>query len=145
MSRRSGAGSASRRVKHSRSNACRSRQRERTHDLAQADFTRAPLFSREVVAQSEFDMRRRSGRDHRADSTRSHATGAAERQALAGGPGPVPALARKALAATMVQCAVRRVVGERLVSVGVSHARKPRSLGAPRRPMRIELTFRHST
>src|SRR5688500_5736570 len=88
-----------------------------THDLAQADFTRArTLFERNLVARSEFELREAQVETSRRQYEAARNGALQQRQALAGARARA-ALARKALADTVVRAPFDGVVGERLVSV----------------------------
>ncbi len=110
-------------------------------DLAKADFDRvATLFERKLVSKAERDMRQAQ-----ADSAERQYEGARntveqQRQALVGAQARL-ALARKAVADTIVRAPFAGVVAERQVSVGDYVTRGTPVVTVMRvNPLRVELT-----
>lgn len=110
-------------------------------DLAKADFERVrTLYDRKLVSKAEHDMRQAQ-----ADSAERQYEGARntveqQRQALAGAQAR-QALARKAVADTIVRAPFAGVVAERQVSVGDYVTRGTRVATVMRiNPLRVELT-----
>jgi RND family efflux transporter MFP subunit len=112
-----------------------------SYDLAQSEFTRiSSLLDQKVVSQSEFDQRRTQLEAMR-QQYESAKNGAAQQfQSLQAARARV-ALARKALADTVVRAPFNGLVAERLVSVGDYVTRGMKVAVVVRvNPLRAELT-----
>jgi RND family efflux transporter MFP subunit len=112
-----------------------------SRDLAKADFERVgTLYERKLVSKSEFDTRQAQA-DNAQRQYESARNGAEQqRQALAAAQARL-ALARKAVADTVVRAPFAGVVAERLVSVGDYVTRGTKVATVMRvNPLRVELT-----
>jgi len=116
-----------------------------TADLAQSDFERAQmLMERQLVSRAEFDQKRTQAEAARRQYDVARNSAQQQYQALLGARARV-ALARKALADTVVRAPFDGVVAERLVSVG-DYVVKGTKVATVMRttPLRIELTVPQS-
>jgi membrane fusion protein, multidrug efflux system len=113
-----------------------------TFELAQADFARVKmLFEKKLVAQSEFDLRRAQVETTRRQYESARNGAQQQNQALAAARARA-AIARKAVADTVVRAPFDGVVGERLVSVGDYVSRGTKVASVMRvNPLRVELTL----
>lgn len=112
-----------------------------TQDLARADFSRSQmLFEKQLVARSEFDLRQAQVETTKRQYETARNAALQQREALAAAKARA-ALARKALADTVVRAPFDGVVGERLVSVGdyVTRGTKVASV-LHINPLRVQLT-----
>jgi membrane fusion protein (multidrug efflux system) len=112
-----------------------------THDLAQADFRRSQqLMEKQLVAQSEFDLRRAQVETTRRQYETARNNALQQNEALAAARARAT-LARKALADTVVRAPFDGVVGERAVSVG-DYVTRGTTVASVMRvdPLRVELT-----
>jgi membrane fusion protein, multidrug efflux system len=112
-----------------------------TFELAQADFERVKtLFEKKLVSQSEFDLRRAQVETSRRQYESARNGAQQQNQALAAARARA-AIARKAVADTVVRAPFDGVVGERLVSVGDYVTRGTKVASVMRvDPLRVELT-----
>jgi membrane fusion protein, multidrug efflux system len=112
-----------------------------TFELAQADFERVKsLFEKKLVSQSEFDIRRAQVETSRRQYESARNGAQQQNQALAAARARA-AIARKAVADTVVRAPFDGVVGERLVSVGDYVTRGTKVASVMRvDPLRVELT-----
>jgi multidrug efflux pump subunit AcrA (membrane-fusion protein) len=112
-----------------------------TFELAQADFERVKmLFDKKLVAQSEFDLRRAQVETSRRQLESARNGAQQQNQALAAARARA-AIARKAVADTVVRAPFDGVVAERLVSVGDYVTRGTKVASVMRvQPLRVELT-----
>jgi RND family efflux transporter MFP subunit len=112
-----------------------------TFELAQADFARVQtLFDKKLVAQSEFELRRAQVETTRRQYESARNGAQQQNQALAAARARA-AIARKAVADTVVRAPFDGVVGERLVSVGDYVTRGTKVASVMRvHPLRVELT-----
>jgi RND family efflux transporter MFP subunit len=116
-----------------------------TADLAQSDFERAQmLMERQLVSRAEFDQKRTQAEAARRQYEVARNSAQQQYQALLGARARL-ALARKALADTVVRAPFDGVVAERLVSVG-DYVVKGTKVATVMRttPLRIELTVTQS-
>lgn len=111
-------------------------------ELAQTDFERARrLFDDKLLSQSEFDQRRGQSDVLRRQYDIARSGAVQQYQALLAARARV-ALARKALADTVVRAPFAGVVAERLVSVGDYVTRGTKVASVMRtNPLRVELTI----
>ena len=112
-----------------------------SRDLARADFERAGmLFERKLVSKSEYDARQAQADNAQRQYETARNGAEQQRQALAGARARL-ALARKAVADTVVRAPFAGVVAERLVSVGDYVTRGTKVATVMRvNPLRLELT-----
>jgi membrane fusion protein (multidrug efflux system) len=112
-----------------------------TFELAQADFERVKtLFEKKLVSQSEFDLRRAQVETSRRQYESARNGAQQQNQALAAARARA-AIARKAVADTVVRAPFDGVVGERLVSVGDYVTRGTKVASVMRvDSLRVELT-----
>jgi RND family efflux transporter MFP subunit len=112
-----------------------------THELAQADFARTRnLFDKQLIAQSEFDLRRAQVETTRRQYETARNNALQQNEALASAKARAT-LARKALADTVVRAPFDGVVAERLVSSGDFVTRGTKVATVMRiNPLRVELT-----
>lgn len=112
-----------------------------THDLAEADFARTRmLFDKQLIAQSEFDLRRAQVETTRRQYETARNGALQQHQALAAARARAT-LARKALTDTVVRAPFDGVVAERVVSVGDYVTRGTKVATVLRiNPLRVELT-----
>jgi multidrug efflux pump subunit AcrA (membrane-fusion protein) len=112
-----------------------------SYDLAQSDFVRARmLFEKQLVSQAEFDRSRAQAENMRRQYETAQNGAQQQRQALIAARARL-ALARKAVADTVVRAPFDGVVGERLVSVGDYVTRGAKVALVMRvDPLRVELT-----
>ena len=116
-----------------------------TADLAKSDFERAEmLMERQLVSRAEFDQRRTQAEAARRQYEVARNGAQQQYQALLAARARV-ALARKALADTIVRAPFNGVVAERLVSVG-DYVVKGTKVATVMRttPLRVELTIPQS-
>ena len=111
------------------------------YDLARTEFERTKqLQSRELVSQSEFDQRQAQTEAARRQYEVARNGAEQQYQALLGARARA-AIARKAVADTVVRAPFGGVVGERLVSVGDYVTRGTKVASVMRvNPLRVELT-----
>jgi multidrug efflux pump subunit AcrA (membrane-fusion protein) len=112
-----------------------------SRDLARADFERAGmLYERKLVSKSEYDARQAQADNAQRQYETARNGAEQQRQALAGARARL-ALARKAVADTVVRAPFAGVVAERLVSVGDYVTRGTKVATVLRvNPLRLELT-----
>jgi RND family efflux transporter MFP subunit len=112
-----------------------------TYDLAQSEFARIrSLLEQRVVSQSEFDQRRTQVEATRQQLEAARNQAAQQYQSLLAARARV-ALARKALADTVVRAPFDGLVAERLVSVGDYVSRGTKVAAVVRiNPLRAQLT-----
>ena len=112
-----------------------------SRDLARADFDRAGmLYERKLVSKSEYDARQAQADNAQRQYETARNGAEQQRQALAGARARL-ALARKAVADTVVRAPFAGVVAERLVSVGDYVTRGTKVATVMRvSPLRVELT-----
>ena len=112
-----------------------------SRDLARADFDRAGmLYERKLVSKSEYDARQAQADNAQRQYETARNGAEQQRQALAGARARL-ALARKAVADTVVRAPFAGVVAERLVSVGDYVTRGTKVATVMRvNPLRVELT-----
>jgi RND family efflux transporter MFP subunit len=112
-----------------------------SRDLARADFERAgQLYERQLVSKSEYDARQAQADNAQRQYETARNGAEQQRQALAGARARL-ALARKAVADTVVRAPFAGVVAERLVSVGDYVTRGTKVATVMRvNPLRVELT-----
>ena len=112
-----------------------------SRDLARADFERAGmLWERKLVSKSEYDARQAQADNAQRQYETARNGAEQQRQALAGARARL-ALARKAVADTVVRAPFAGVVAERLVSVGDYVTRGTKVATVMRvNPLRVELT-----
>jgi multidrug efflux pump subunit AcrA (membrane-fusion protein) len=112
-----------------------------TADLERTEFTRArSLHERMLISQAEFEQQRAQAENAERQYDAARNAAEQQRQALAGARARV-ALARKALADTVVRAPFDGVVAERLVSVG-DYVTRGTTVATVMRvdPLRVELT-----
>jgi RND family efflux transporter MFP subunit len=112
-----------------------------SRDLARADFERSGmLYERKLVSKSEYDARQAQADNAQRQYETARNGAEQQRQALAGARARL-ALARKAVADTVVRAPFAGVVAERLVSVGDYVTRGTKVATVMRvNPLRVELT-----
>jgi multidrug efflux pump subunit AcrA (membrane-fusion protein) len=112
-----------------------------TSELARTEFDRArALHERQLISQAEFDQRRAQAENAQRQYESARNAAEQQRQALTAA-GARLALARKALADTVVRAPFDGVVAERLVSVGDYVTRGTKVATVMRvHPLRVQLT-----
>ena len=112
-----------------------------SYDLAQTEFERAQMLSdRKLLSQSDFDTRRVQAEAAKRQYEISRNNAAQQYQSLMAARARL-ALARKALADTVVRAPFDGVVGQRLVAVGDYVTRGTKIASVLRTsPLRVELT-----